>query len=162
MLSVGNYLLNILTVNCNGIRTKSKRLELSDILDKLCIGACVVVETHLREDEKKRVKFPNYTIVTASCRDGETKKIGGGVLIMVHKVFRADKDVSIELESQMIEHCSVRLYPSARHDAALLLTGLYFPPRLTRGLDLNVLAAIGGVVKNPHGGSLPAYTGRRF
>ena len=139
MLSVGSYLLNILTVNCNGIRNKARRLRLSDVLDQLCVGACVVVETHLREHEIQRIKFPNYTIVTASCRDSNVQKIGGGVLILVHKVFKADKDTSIELKSHIVEHCSVRLYPSARHDATIMLTGVYFPPKSTTKIDQGLL-----------------------
>ena len=84
--------MRVITVNCNGIRKKYKRLILEKLLFDLNIGICVLTETHLRKQELDQVKFTSYIVVSESCRVARNK-IGGGVLIMVHPKISAVKHV---------------------------------------------------------------------
>ena len=38
-------------------------------MDRLRIGVCIVVESHLGEEEIKKIRFQNFTVVTQTCRD---------------------------------------------------------------------------------------------
>ena len=60
--------LNLISINANGLRKKKKKLLLGKMLHDLQAGVCVVTETHLREADIKRIRFPQYHVVTHHCR----------------------------------------------------------------------------------------------
>ena len=79
-----------MVINCNGIRKRNKRIQLAELLYKLHIGICVITETHLRKIEVDQLKFLHYVVISEYCRETEGR-IGGGVIIIVHNLFKASR-----------------------------------------------------------------------
>ena len=131
----------LLTVNCNGLRSKREQLALRKLLRDLKVTVCVATETHLRDDEMGTINIKYYEVATKFRRETEGK-IGGGVLILAHN------GCDIEpLEPQLpkclwLEMCTAKYYPVAREDAALLITGIYVPPKKTKAIKYEQLKQI--------------------
>ena len=105
--------LNIVCVNANGLRTRRKRALLGKLLFDLQAGVAVVTETHLRRGDIGGLHFRNYNKPSHFCRTTEEgRRIGGGVLILVHNRFSTGKLPELEGLDPLIEHCSCKLYPS--------------------------------------------------
>ena len=140
---MGSKLMRMLNLNVNGIRKRAKRIELAELLRKLKIGVCVLTETHLRKEECDRTHFKYYSIAAESCRK-DAAHIGGGVMILVHHIYKSDKFEGCTINGDAIKHCSVKFYLSSDPATALLITGVYMPPRLPGNItmtDLGILSA---------------------
>ena len=55
--------LNIISINANGLRTQLKRDLLAKLLIDLQAGAGIIAETHLRKPDLAWIRYPNYTVV---------------------------------------------------------------------------------------------------
>ena len=116
-------------------------MELPGLLVKLRIGVCVITETHLRYHDVSRINFGSYEIVAKYCREVEGR-IGGGVMILVRKQFKADIAEIVKTELEGLELCSIKLYVSSSESMTMLFTGLYIPPRITPDLTAGNLESI--------------------
>ena len=53
-------IFNVVRINANGLRTQLKRDLLGKLLQDLQAGVGLITETHLREPELKRIRYPTY------------------------------------------------------------------------------------------------------
>ena len=123
MVLVGGKPLRILILNCDGIGKRAKRVELIELLRKLIIGVCVLTETHLRDSEVEQIGFKYSAITHIWCRK-DVKRIGGGMMILAHHIFKACNFECIALDTIAIEHCAIRVYISRDPTATLLIAGV--------------------------------------
>ena len=125
----------------NGIRTKQKRLLLAKFLEDFKVGACILPETHLRQAELGGFRIQGYHIMREYCRDAPVgTRIGGGVLILVHANFSAERIGGREESlGPHIEHCSARFFPTEDPSTELRITGVYIPPSQVNSLTIDSL-----------------------
>ena len=95
------------------------------------MGVCILTETHLRKRDLQFFKIANYDIVSDYCRDA-SKRIGGGVLIIAHKLCNIEKFVLPNSIPSPLETCSVKLFTTLGGNAILIVTGIYIPSGKTR------------------------------
>ena len=97
-----------------------------------------MVESHLRKENLAGLNFAEYNPVAETCRN-TMGRIGGGVLILVHRAVKADRfDLEVP-KTEAIEICTIKLYPLYDAGSALLVSGVYCPPKLTSQIDLGCL-----------------------
>ena len=133
-------LLNLVSININGVRTKRKRLLLQKLLADLQVGICVSTETHMRRHELNGLKIDDYFIVGEYCRPTPVgERIGGGVLFLVHASFSATKIPNTVDLTPDIEHCTARFCPTDDPDTMLQIAGVYIPPSQTSHLTMERL-----------------------
>ena len=142
--------LNVVCVNANGLRTRRKRELLGKLLFDLQAGVGVITETHLRRHDLDRLHFRNYNKPSHYCRPTEEgRRIGGGVLLLVHNRFNTDKLPRLEGLDPLVEHCSCILYPTDSLVTAIRISGVYIPPSGVGDLDLRLLRRLSAPCENP-------------
>ena len=122
-------------------------MKLAELLFKLNIGICIITETHLRKIEVDQLKFLHYVVISEHCRETEGR-IGGGVIIIVHNLFKASRFTLNMPESHPFEMCSARLFPTTSPQSTILITGIYIPPKATKEVTMPLLLNLGRSVKN--------------
>ena len=120
------------TINANGIRDSAKRDALAAFLIDFCINVCVVSETHLREEDitnaKKYFLDYGYTVEAHCCRNTGQRKIGGGVIILVHIGLPSVPLKKVSLPDSPVDACSLCVCPTAKRTDHIRITGAYCPP----------------------------------
>ena len=144
---IGGKLLRTLNINCNGTRRKAKRVELAELLRNMKIGARVVARTHLGTEDIEHLNFKYYATAIEWCRKN-AQEIGGGVLVLAHHIFKADRYDGIVLGPEAIGHCAIKLYKSEEPAAALLISGTYVPPKKTAKLTPEELGQLSTNIEN--------------
>ena len=139
--------MRALLVNCNGIRQRRRRLRLAALMFTLRVGVCTITETHLREAEVDQLRFRNYAVITRTCRE-TVGRIGGGVLILVHTLFKSSKVTLPRTVAGPIESCRVLLFPIRFPEAAVVITGVYVPPKQTKHLTLDGLSQLSTPIRD--------------
>ena len=84
----------MITWNVDGFTNELRRLEVTKYLWAQKVDIAIITESHLREEDivvpqegsgKERIfkfKLDGYDIVDWSCRESETVRIGGGVIVI--------------------------------------------------------------------------------
>ena len=101
----------LIKVNANGIQKRWKKIALRRPLYDLEVGVCVVAETNLRKPEADRISFKNYNVIAEDCRDAQ-RKIGGGVLTLVHTSRNAEKLHPPLPARPPLEMRTIKFYPT--------------------------------------------------
>ena len=140
--------INVVGVDANGIRTKRKRLMLHRLLRELKAGVGIITETHMRKTELGGFSFPEYYVRGDYCRPTPPgDRIGGGVLILVHRGISTEAVDSVGGVEPVIEHCVIRLFPTEDPQTEMRLTGIYVSPSNTRRLTMDLLEKVGATSK---------------
>ena len=129
---------NIVTININGIREKRKKIALGRALCAVQAAVCVVTEAHIREEDLETIKIPNYKVITHCCREVETR-LGGGVVISVHKNYKAKLISENNFVGGGVETCSIDFFPTKEVETALHVIGIYIPPKVAEKLTIGAL-----------------------
>ena len=144
---MGPDTLRLVTVNCNGLRRRKRRLALGHLLAVLKVDICVVTESHLRKGDLGWLKgndFPEHAVIASFCRRAKNRKIGGGVVIMAHKGLTVVKRKDGEGDGEAVEVCSVHLHPERNESLRIRISGVYMPPSRTGQITEEHLREIGG------------------
>ena len=131
---MGRETLRLVTVNCNGLRRRRRRLALGHLLAVLKVDICIITESHLRKGDLKMLKggdFPEYAVISSFCRKAKNRKIGGGVVIMAHTGLTVTKGEEGEGDGEPLEVCSIFLRPERNESLRIRITGVYVPPSRT-------------------------------
>ena len=148
-------ILNVLSLNINGVRTGEKRTMLGKLLHDLQVGVCLLTETHLREDDLDTFDIPHYHVVADYCRPTPVGEwIKGGVLILVHTNFDADELPKLTSLAPHIEHCSCTLFPTDDPATAIRVSGVYIPPTRGRALTMGRLQKMTAPLAASQGGDV--------
>ena len=120
----------LMSLNVNGLRQRRKVTALGKCIPTLCPqpDICILVETHLTEEETDKFKLSTYRKARSHCRTLEEGQIKGGVLIMVKNrvsFSKADDLPGVELP---LNSCSIWLYLGLSEMPVVRLTGVYFTP----------------------------------
>ena len=143
-------ILNVMSINANGLRTKLKRDLLGKLLQDLQVGVGLITETHLRKPDLAWIKFPQYHIVADYCRRTPTgQRIGGGVLILVHRNFTTAKIPRTPRLSPIVEHCSTKIFPTNDLATTICITAIYIPPRQSKSLKMDTLKKLSNPTVDP-------------
>ena len=143
--------INVVGINANGIRSKRKRLLLHKLLIEIKAGVRIVTETHMRKSELRGLKIEDYYIQGQYCRDTPLgERIGGGVLILIHRGISTAKIAQLKGMEPEIEHCIVRLFPTDDPITEMRIVGVYIPPGKTRTLTRDKLFRLSEPVNNKH------------
>ena len=147
-----NRILNIISINANGLRTKIKRDLLGKLLLDLQVGVGLITETHLRTADLSWIKYPQYHVVSDYCRPVPAgKQIGGGVPILVHQDFTTTKVPKDPKLLPVFEHCSTMLYPTHSTETAIRLKAIYLPPKKASKIKLGLLRRLNRTEGDPNG-----------
>ena len=143
-------LLRILTINCDGLRTKEKSLALGNILSQLHIEICVATESHLPRSELERLDGLKGNKAAAHfCRIAKNELIKGGVVILaITKLTEANVE-NTEEDGVPLESCAADIIPTNDPAERIRLTGVYIPPRHTAQLTPDILLKCSKVAKTP-------------
>ena len=117
--------LLVMTLNVRGLQKPHKGEALRQTLHDLKVDIAVITETHLSEEETKRLIIPGFSIEARDCRVGSSY---GGVFIAVRETIhftKVEKHVQIE---QPANACTLMIYPTSRNGEPLRITGMYLPP----------------------------------
>ena len=140
--------INIVGVNANGVRTKRKRLMLHRLLRELKAGVGVITETHMRRTELKGFNIPDYYIGGECCRPTPPgERIGGGVLILVHRGIVAETIEGLQDMAPTVERCAIRLFPTEDPETEMRVSGIYIPPSQTSSLTQQLLGEMGATTR---------------
>ena len=138
-----NTLMNLVGINVNGVRKKRKRLLLEKLLADLTVGVCVLSETHLRKADLATFSIEHYRIFGDYCRPTPVgESIRGGVLILVHEAFSAERIPERQDLSPVIERCMARFYPTDDPETEIQVTGVYIPPGRVEQLTMEQLMVL--------------------
>ena len=132
-------LIRLVNINCNGLRSKRKKLALGSLLTLMKVGVCVVTESHLRLARVKSLQIPGYKVVANFCRLAPGRKIGGGVVILVKNTLTSEVAYSQQSDSEIVEACAIYLYPPGGAVSRIKITGIYISPDNTKELTLETL-----------------------
>ena len=76
-------ILNVATLNVNGLRANPRRGLLAKLLKDLQVGISILTGTHLRSVNLKNIKYPKNNAMAASRRPRSIReRIGGGASIL--------------------------------------------------------------------------------
>ena len=144
---MGPDTLRLVTVNCNGLRMRKRRLALGHLLAGLKVDICVVTKSYLRKGGIRWLRgadFQEHAAIASFCRNARNKRIGGGVVIMEHKGLTVVKRKDGEGDGESVEECSVHLHPGRNDSLRIRITGAYAPPSRTGEITQERLRGIGG------------------
>ena len=123
--------LTIMSLNVYGVRTKQKLQALGEYISSLTPqpDICVLVETHLFENEEKRVRVDTYVTAHQNCRKIEdAQQACGEVLILVKKGLHHIKKDDLPELSQPLNSCTIQIFPNSSRVEELRITGVYLQP----------------------------------
>ena len=132
--------LNIISINANGLRTQLKRDLLEKLLIDLQAGVGIIPETHLRKPDLAWIRYPNYTVVADYCRRVPIgRHIAGGVLILVHNSITTAKLPRNLRLAPTFELRHTKLYPTKDPITAICISAVYLPPRGAKKIKMDML-----------------------
>ena len=132
--------INVVGINANGIRSKRKRLLLRKLLIEIKAGVRIITESHMRKTELRSLKIDDDYIQGQYCRDTPVgERIGGGVLILIHRGISPTKVAQLTGSEPGIEHCVVRLFLTDDPMTEMRIMGVYIRPSKTRALTRDKL-----------------------
>ena len=125
--------LRALTINCNGIRSKRRRLALGHLSTPKRIGVCVVTESHLRRKDFRRLVIPGFVAVASLCRKADGKRIRGGAAILIDESMSAESKDDIEDDNETIGAFASRVFRLVARLLRCGSQGYVFPHPAHRG-----------------------------
>ena len=102
----------------------------------------------MRRVELRGLKFPDYYIGGEYCRPTPTgERIGGGVLLLVHRGIVAETITGLPELAPTVERCAMRLFPTEDPETEMRVSGVYIPPARTGALTQNILEEVGATAR---------------
>ena len=103
--------LRVMSVNCDGIGKKGKRLALCDLPQTMQIRVCVVAGGHSRKRDPKPVRIPGLEVVADCCRIAYRRRKGCRVASMVRNTATTEEVEIGQGGNRPVESCPIIVFP---------------------------------------------------